>query len=195
MSLNLSCPCGYQGVASPEEAQELIWCPQCRKVLHQPRSYTAGQGRQFTSGGGRPLAPQSRPTPSGGSTGGSGGRIGAGIAVAVVLGVMRAACMSSSYHDTDYTPTYTPPRFDPVIVQQPPQVDWNQFNGAQPDPRFPFGGANEVIIQGDDGKPIRVQIHNPGPGGDNEPLGQAKGAPGGNPFGKPPGGPLPEDDR
>jgi len=188
MSLNLSCPCGYQGVASAEEAQELIWCPQCRKVLHQPRSYTAGQGRQFTSGG-RPLAPRPQPTPSGGSPGGSGGRIGAGIAVAVVLGVMRAACMSGSYHDTDYTPTYTPPRFDPVIVQQP-QVDWNQFQPAQPGPFGPGAGDDnvpiikdgEIIFKGADGREIRVPLK-------GDPM------PGGDPFGKPPGGPLPEDDR
>jgi hypothetical protein len=186
MSLNLSCPCGYQGVASAEEAQELIWCPQCRRVLHQPRSYTAAQGRTFANSG-MPLAPRPRtaPTPSGG---GAGARIAGGIAVAVMLGVLRAACSTSSYHDYDYSPTYTPPpRFDPVIVQQPP-VDWQQFQPAGPGPfGQPAGGdiqppvvkEDEIIFKGADGREIRIPL-------------KADPVPGGNPFGKPPG---PEDDR
>jgi hypothetical protein len=185
MSLNLSCSCGYQGVASAEEAQELIWCPQCRKVLHQPRSYSAAQGRQFTTGG-APLAPRPRPTPRspGGSGGGAGGRLAGGIALAVVFGVLRAACTSGSYHDTDYSPNYTPPRFDPVIVQQPPQIDWNQFQPVGPAPFNPGPGddnvpiikGDEIILKGADGREIRIPLKDPGPAD--------------NPFGKPfPGGP------
>ena len=106
---------------------------------------------------GMPLAPRPRtaPTPSGG---GAGARIAGGIAVAVMLGVLRAACSTSSYHDYDYSPTYTPPpRFDPVIVQQPPVVK-----------------EDEIIFKGADGREIRIPL-------------KADPVPGGNPFGKPPG--------
>ena len=42
MARLLHCDCGYQLTLTDEEAQELTWCPRCRKVLVYPRLYRSG---------------------------------------------------------------------------------------------------------------------------------------------------------
>jgi hypothetical protein len=138
MPVNLRCDCGHELTLQDDEAQELTWCPRCRKVLVQPQGLTTQ----------RPLT-RGRVAPAGGGGGNAAGaRIAVGVLLFLVMGIGRGACTS---HNT-YEP---PPRFDVRDFEVPrvpeAQPDWPRGPGfpPQPDER----GRIPLLPQDRDGPP------------------------------------------
>jgi hypothetical protein len=110
----LRCDCGTEVQVPDEEAQELTWCPACRKTLIQPQSYHLPD-RNYRSA----AAPRGGSAPSGAGAGVAARVIGI-LVMAVVFGLGRASCHNSHYPSSNVSV----PRFDPAPVPRFQPDEW-----------------------------------------------------------------------